>query len=86
MKKLFLALSLVLVLGAVSCVKVNFDDGDDTGGTGTIDPTSNVITGVISSSKFYAKGKWILKGYVYVTNGATITFEAGCIIQSEGTE
>lgn len=86
MKKLLLALSLVLVLGAVSCVKVNFDDGDDTGGTGTIDPTSNVITGVISSSKFYAKGKWILKGYVYVTNGATITFEAGCIIQSDVTE
>jgi hypothetical protein len=86
MKKLLLALSLVLVLGAVSCVKVNFDDGDDSGGTGTIDPTSNVITGVISSSKFYAKGKWILKGYVYVTNGATVTFEAGCIIQSDVTE
>ena len=62
MKKLLLALSLVLVLGAVSCVRVNFDDGDDSGGAGTIDPTSNVITGVISSSKFYAKGKWILKG------------------------
>ena len=86
MKKLLLALSLVLVLGAVSCVKVNFDDGDDSGGGTPIDPTSNVITGVISSSKFYAKGKWILKGYVYVTNGATITFEAGCIIQSDVTE
>ncbi|MBL0267409.1 MAG: T9SS C-terminal target domain-containing protein [Chitinophagaceae bacterium] len=86
MKKLLLAVSLVWVIAAVSCVKVNFDDGDDTGGGGTIDPNSNVITGVISSSKFYAKGKWILKGYVYVTNGATVTFEAGCIIQSDVTE
>ncbi|MBP8243328.1 MAG: hypothetical protein KAX45_02210 [Chitinophagaceae bacterium] len=86
MKKLLLAVSLVWVIAAVSCVKVNFDDGDDTGGGGTIDPNSNVITGVISSSKFYAKGKWILKGYVYVTNGATVTFEAGCIIQSDETE
>ncbi|MBP6588501.1 MAG: hypothetical protein KA229_00260 [Chitinophagaceae bacterium] len=86
MKKLLLAVSLVWVIAAVSCVKVNFDDGDDAGGGGTIDPNSNVITGVISSSKFYAKGKWILKGYVYVTNGATVTFEAGCIIQSDVTE
>lgn len=86
MKKLLFALSLVTVLGAVSCVKVNFDDSDDTGGGGTVDPNSNVISGVISSSKFYAKGKWILKGYVYVTEGATITFEAGCIVQSDVTE
>lgn len=86
MKKLLLAVSLVWVIAAVSCVKVNFDDGDDSGDGGTIDPNSNVITGVISSSKFYAKGKWILKGYVYVTNGATVTFEAGCIIQSDVTE
>lgn len=86
MKKLLFAFSLLMLLGAVSCVKVNFDDGaDDTGG-GTVDPGSNIISGVISSSKFYAKGKWILKGYVYVTEGATVTFEAGCIVQSDVTE
>ncbi len=85
MKKfLFGTLTLVTLFGATSCVKVNFDDSD------TVDtptsPTSNVITGVVSSSKFYAKGKWVLKGYVYVTNGATITFEAGSVIQSDVTE
>ncbi len=85
MKKIFFGtLILVTILSATSCVKVNFDDG------GTVvaptDPTSNIITGVISSSKYYARGKWILKGYVYVTDGATITFEAGCVVQSDITE
>lgn len=85
MKKiLFGTLALVTLFSATSCVKVNFEEG------GTVvtppDPTSNIITGVISSSKFYAKGKWILKGYVYVTDGATITFEAGCVVQSDVTE
>ncbi|HRA73550.1 MAG TPA: hypothetical protein PLB11_12110, partial [Flavobacterium sp.] len=84
MKKiLFGTLMLASLFSVTSCVKVNFDDG----GT-VVGPVveSNVITGVISSSKFYAKGKWILKGYVYVTNGATITFEAGCVVQSDVTE
>ncbi|MEY4586324.1 MAG: hypothetical protein RIT05_742, partial [Bacteroidota bacterium] len=79
-------LAAILLLSASSCVKVTFDEGN--GGTVTppVDPTSNVITGVISSSKFYAKGKWILKGYVYVIDGATVTFEAGCVVQSDVTE
>lgn len=85
MKKiLFGTLALVTLFSATSCVKVNFDDG----GTIVTPPTgeTNVISGVISSSKFYAKGKWILKGYVYVTDGATVTFEAGCVVQSDVTE
>ncbi len=85
MKKILLGtLILVTILSATSCVKVNFDDGGTT--ITPVDPTSNIITGIISSSKFYARGKWILKGYVYVTNGATITFEAGCVVQSDVTE
>ncbi len=85
MKKIvFGALILSVLFSAPSCVKVNFDDG----GTIVAPPSSesNIITGIISSSKFYAKGKWILKGYVYVTEGATITFDAGCVIQSDITE
>lgn len=82
---LFSALISIVLFGASSCVKVTFEDG---GGTITppTDPTSNVISGVISSSKFYAKGKWILKGYVYVVDGATVTFEAGCVVQSDVAE
>jgi hypothetical protein len=85
MKKLLLgALILTTLFSTPSCVKVNFDEGDVT--TPPVDPNSNVITGVISSSRFYAKGKYVLKGYVYVTDGATITFEAGSVIQSDITE
>ena len=87
MKQLFFsALMSILLFGASSCVKVTFEDGG--GGTVTppTDPNSNVITGVISSSKFYAKGKWILKGYVYVVDGATVTFEAGCVVVSDVAE
>ncbi|MEO7394176.1 MAG: hypothetical protein ABIU11_04490 [Chitinophagaceae bacterium] len=85
MKKfLFGTLTLLTLFSVTSCVKVNFDEGEAV--TPAPDPTSNVITGVISSSKFYAKGKWVLKGYVYVTDGATITFEAGSVIQSDVTE
>jgi len=85
MKKiLFGALAFIALISTPSCVKVNFDEGEVI--TPAPDPTSNVISGVISSSKFYAKGKWVLKGYVYVTEGATITFEAGCVIQSDITE
>lgn len=85
MKKiLFGALTLITLFGATSCVKVNFDE--EQVNTPTPEPTSNIIQGTISSSRFYAKGTWILKGYVYVTEGATITFEAGCIIKSDITE
>jgi len=85
MKKiLFGTLALVSLLSVTSCVKVNFDE-EGTNVTPT-DPTSNVISGTISSSRFYAKGKYVLKGYVYVTEGATLTFEAGSVIQSDITE
>ena len=85
MKKfLFGALILATVFATPSCVKVNFEEGEVT--TPPPDPTSNIISGTISSSRFYAKGKYILKGYVYVTEGATLTFEAGSVIQSDITE
>ncbi len=85
MKKFILgALILVSMLGTTSCVKVNFEDGDVI--NAPVDSTSNIIRGIITSSRFYAKGKYILKGYVYVTEGATLTFEAGSIIQSDITE
>lgn len=84
MKKVFYStLILVMIGGGTSCVKVTFDEG---GSHVTPTPTSNVISGIITSSRYYAKGKYILKGYVYVTEGATITFEAGSVIVSDITE
>lgn len=85
MKKiLFGSLIFATFFSVSSCVKVNFEEGQII--TPPTDPTSNVISGIISSSKFFAKGKWILKGYVYVTEGATVTFEAGCVVQSDIVE
>jgi hypothetical protein len=85
MKKiLFGALTIITLFSATSCVKVNFDEGEVI--TPGPEPTSNIITGTITSSRLFAKGKYILKGYVYVVDGATITFEAGSIIQSDITQ
>jgi hypothetical protein len=85
MKKILLGtLVIISLLSVTSCVKVNFDEGTNI--TTPTDSTSNVISGTISSSRFYAKGKYVLKGYVYVTEGATLTFEAGSVIQSDITE
>jgi hypothetical protein len=85
MKKiLFGTLVLVSLLSVTSCVKVNFDEGLTT--PPTVDPDNTTISGTISASRFYAKGKYTLKGYVYVTEGATLTFEAGSVIQSDITE
>ncbi|MGZ8549136.1 MAG: hypothetical protein ACXWV2_00680 [Chitinophagaceae bacterium] len=83
-KILFGTLALATLLSVTSCVKVNFDE--DTTTAPPVDPNSTEITGTISSSRFYAKGKYTLKGYVYVTNGATLTFEAGSVIVSDITE
>ncbi len=83
---LFSVLISFVLFGASSCVKVTFQEGDGSNTPVPTDPSTNVISGVITSSKFYAKGKWVLKGYVYVANGATVTFEAGCVVQSDVSE
>ncbi|MBL7728608.1 MAG: hypothetical protein JNM68_13015 [Dinghuibacter sp.] len=81
---LFGMLILTTIFGATSCVKVEFNEGDDA--PVVPNPTSNVISGNITTSRVYTRGKYILKGYVYVTDGATLTFEPGCIIQGDITE
>lgn len=80
---LLAAFVLTTVVSVTSCVKVNFDETEV---TAPVDSTSNVITGKITTSRFYARGTYILKGYVYVTEGATLTFESGCVVKSDITE
>ena len=59
MKKiLFGTLALVSLLGVTSCVKVNFDDEDTT--VTPTNPTDNIISGTVSASRFYAKGKYVV--------------------------
>jgi hypothetical protein len=82
-----LAIGLVATTVSVtSCVKVDISDdivGSDT--TGTSAP-SNIIEGTIDKSVTLPKGKYTLKGYVYVNNNATLTIEAGSVIMSDVTE
>ena len=87
-KNAMLAIGIVATttLTMNSCVKVNIGDdivGRDT--TATNAP-SNVIEGTIDKSITLAKGKYTLKGYVYVNNNATLTIEAGSVIMSDVTE
>lgn len=77
-------LALALVTSITSCVKVNFDEGTTV--EPPVDSTSNIIRGIITTSRYYPKGTYILKGYVYVTEGATLTFEAGSVIKSDIAE
>lgn len=90
MKKLlaFTALASLILSG---CLKVEIDDSvTNNGGTNTGDGTlqeriiaSKVITGIINEPVELPKGKYTLKGYVYVNNRATIRFAAGSIILSD---
>lgn len=62
-----------------SCVKVNIGDTIDNGGNnGGGDVT--LIEGTIDKDLSLPKGKYTLKGYVYVNNGATLTIAAGSVI------
>ena len=66
-----------------SCVKVEFNEPDI-----PVTPPGNttVLEGTIDKSTTLAKGKYTLKGYVYVNNGAILTIEAGSTIVSDVTE
>lgn len=89
MKKALALVSLVAIL-ATGCVKVEIDDSvvnnGSTGSGETIQDriiSSKVITGVINEVVELPKGKYTLKGYVYVNNRATLRFAAGSVIVSD---
>ncbi|MBN8863064.1 MAG: hypothetical protein J0H92_06820 [Sphingobacteriales bacterium] len=94
MKKVLLALAVVSASFS-ACVKVNIDDSlTNNGGTGgntdCNDGTkeekiicSKIITGQITENVTLPKGKYMLKGYVYVSNRAVLTLAAGSVIVSD---
>ena len=84
MKQLFVLLFSAAIFS--SCVKVNFEENYGNNGGGGNDTTSKVITGKISTSTTYKKGKYTLRGYVYVTNNSTLTFDPGCVIVGDVQE
>ena len=93
MKRLFISVLTVALIGMVSSCSNNDDDvipvdpptdgGGDNGGDGGGQTTDYTLTGNISEDKtLTADGIWELKGRVAVTDGATLTIEPGTIIKA----
>jgi hypothetical protein len=88
MKQNLASFVIISALLLSSCIKVDIDDSVTNNGTGnglgaTIQEriiNSKVITGVINENVELPKGKYTLKGYVYVNNRAFIKFAPGSVI------
>ncbi|HSC54851.1 MAG TPA: hypothetical protein VLC98_14560 [Phnomibacter sp.] len=85
MKKFGFILAAITI-GFTSCIKVDVDNS--TTGGGTVPPGSlqeqiiatKILTGNVNEPVELPKGKYTLKGYVYVNNRATLRFAPGSII------
>lgn len=94
MKRIILSVLVLAVFGLSSCLKVNFEEyitnnnGGSSAATDSQDPATNggVIQGILTKDYFLPKGKYTLKGYVYVTEGNTLTIAPGSVIVSDITE
>lgn len=92
MKKFVLACTVALTTLS-GCIKVSIDDSVNSTGpsgpggcTGTkqdIIICNKIITGVIDENVTLPKGKYTLKGYVFVNNRAVLTLAPGTIIVSD---
>jgi hypothetical protein len=88
MKQIFYSAALLGIIGFTACIKVNVDDSTtNNGNTNPVGATlqeriisSKILTGNINENVELPKGKYTLKGYVYVNNRARLTFAAGSII------
>jgi len=83
MKKLVLA--AITAFTFTACVKVNFNEtvGDPAGTDTTAIPTT--LSGRIDRTLTLPKGKYTLKGFVYVGKGATLEFAAGSTIVADAS-
>ena len=94
MKRLVYSMLAVALITSASCIKVDFTENitnNSTGGGGGTDPqdpaaNGGVIQGIFNKSYYLPKGKYTLKGYVYVTEGNTLTIAPGSVIVSDITE
>lgn len=84
MKKIFFATVLGTLLLGVACKKSDDKPNPPGGGGGGTDTSSNIsVRGIITADQHWVKTKtYHLRGYVYVTNNATITIDAGTKIVS----
>lgn len=89
MKKLTIILAAIAISFA-SCIKVSVDNSTTGGETGGSEQEeiirTKIITGTLESSVTLPKGKYTLRGYVYVANGSTLTFAPGTIVVSDSVQ
>ena len=91
MKQLLWTLAAAVTVSFTACIKVAIDDSTTNNGSTTPVGTtlqeriisSKILTGNVNENVELPKGKYTLKGYVYVNNRARLTFAAGSVIVSD---
>lgn len=84
--KPFLLIAVTAVFAA-SCVKIDFNEEGSGGNSNPDDPNeTKVLTGSYERDITLQSGVYTLKGYVYFTNGTTLTIPAGTIIKSDNSQ
>ena len=79
--------NVAFFLAAASAITItgckDDDDDDDNTNTGPTGSTIEVIGDITANVTWTANNKYILKGFVYVKDGAVVTIEPGTIIKGE---
>ena len=83
-RKSITALSIVVVATSAVFTGCKKDSEDTTTPTSTGQEIT-VQDSITANTTWTANNKYILNGFVYVTNGATLTIEAGTIIKGDKT-
>jgi len=85
MKKNFLIIAIAIIIGSsmsfISCKKNNDDTSNNTNNTSVVEVKDSIST----NTTWKADTKYLLKGFVYVVNGVTLTIEPGTIIKGDKT-
>jgi hypothetical protein len=82
MKKYFVLFGLAFSMLAVSCSKNDIDDDEIV--TPPVSGSTVEVSGEIKTNTTWTADKiYQLKGYVFVTDGATLTVEAGTIVKGD---
>jgi len=82
MKRIFASVLGIILLG-IACKKSDNAPNPGGGGAGTDTSSTIQVRGVITTDQHWTKNKtYRLRGYVYVTNGVTLTIDPGTKIVS----
>ncbi|MGN6493787.1 MAG: hypothetical protein ACTHLE_17420 [Agriterribacter sp.] len=77
----------VTALFTASCVKINFNEEGSGGSNNPDDPNeTRVLVGSYERDITLEGGVYTIKGYVYFTNGTTLTIPAGTILKSDNSQ